>query len=464
MTTKFNQQRKFGIEIECITPAIDYLGADYCDKHNIIKYGGNINRFNALGSNIIYEGRREEKSPCYLLNRTRPWRDNPESWAAPENCLLKKINYGLVSSSMSRAQDLLTSWLTEKGFDVHHEGYNHRTVDYWKIIYDGSLRSTMKKCKKAFNNLESLDYHGIELVSPPLIGEAGLSQLERLIKEVNRYGSDINNSCGLHVHHDSEFLSLDGLSKLLEFYIIFEGILDSLLPESRRGGKNRWAQSMQKKFLLNGNVKSIHKKLESFKKLKQELTTLELTTDRTNWHWEHSMPNDLHRKQADFGRSDKLKIKGRASKIYGLMPADYKNPKFDFDPTRKRRFLCSTIGGDRYHKLCASTPYNTVEFRHHSGTIDPDKIINWVHLTSKIMDFACHAKTQIPIDTPSFELMAEVIHLDPYLTKYYLRRQNAFTEKYGTLYHKCSKLPPQPKKVKAKKPVKQPSFKLRIRN
>jgi len=467
MTTKFNQQRKFGIEIECLAPAIDYLGSDYCDKHNILKTGGDVRRFNAPASSesLAFEHCTEEKSPCYLLNRTRPWRDIPDFWAAPESCLLQKVHFGLVNSTMSRAQDLLTNWLQDKGLDVHHEGYNHRTVDYWKIIYDGSLSSAVKKCKRAFNNIEKLDYHGIELVSPPLIGESGLTQLELLIKEINKYGTDINTSCGLHVHHDSEFLSLDGLSKLIEFYIIFEGILDSILPESRRGAQNRWAQTMQKCFRGSANTRSIHKKLEFFKKLKNELTTIELSRDRATWYGIRGpVPSSLNHEQSNYGRTDNLKIKGKAAQIYGLIPSDYKNPKFDFDQTRKKRFLSSTVGGDRYHKLYAATPYNTVEFRHHSGTIDPDKILNWVHLTSKIMDFACHAKAKMPTDAPSFELMAEVIHLDPILTKYYLNRQNTFSQKYGTLYYKCSKLPPKPKKEKAKKLPKQPSLKLRIRN
>ena len=115
MTTKFNQQRKFGIEIECLAPAIDYLSTDYCHKHSILKNGGNVARFNypPEEENFIYENRHRDESPCFLLNGTRPWRDNADAQANRANCLLQKVHYGLVSSSMSRAQDLLTSWLQD---------------------------------------------------------------------------------------------------------------------------------------------------------------------------------------------------------------------------------------------------------------------------------------------------------------------------------------------------------------
>ena len=134
-----------------------------------------------------------------------------------------------------------------------------------------------------------------------------------------------------------------------------------------------------------------------------------------------------------------------------------------FNVLRKfRQAGCTTIAGAYSLHFTNFNKYKTVEFRHHSGTTDKNKIINWVALTSKIMDFCSHARTTLKEDTePSLENMAELLRLEDSNYGYYYNRQQHFLNTYGDIYEECAALPPRPKKKKIRKQPKQPSLKIR---
>jgi hypothetical protein len=54
----------------------------------------------------------------------------------------------------------------------------------------------------------------------------------------------------------------------------------------------------------------------------------------------------------------------------------------------------ATTNGNRYHKVNLSSfwRHKTVEFRHHSGTTDFEKISNWVRLLSRLVEFSRHSE------------------------------------------------------------------------
>ena len=53
--------------------------------------------------------------------------------------------------------------------------------------------------------------------------------------------------------------------------------------------------------------------------------------------------------------------------------------------------------GSRYYKLNLASfhRHGTVEFRQHSGTVDAEKIINWVIFTQRMVDHACSSKFRV---------------------------------------------------------------------
>jgi hypothetical protein len=110
------------------------------------------------------------------------------------------------------------------------ESYNHITRTWWKVVADGSLG----------------DYtRGVEFVSPPLIGEAGLKQVEAVCKALTDLNCIVNKKCGLHVHVGvGANPDIDFLKNLVKLYSRFEAVIDQLMPVSRRASNNMFCRSM----------------------------------------------------------------------------------------------------------------------------------------------------------------------------------------------------------------------------
>lgn len=92
------------------------------------------------------------------------------------------------------------------------------------IIHDGSLVS--------FSN-------GKEIVTPKLSGEVGDNILKETCEALKDIKAVVDKSCGLHIHIDTTDLMLDTakVRNLVMFYMMFEPVLYSFLPISRRTNK-----------------------------------------------------------------------------------------------------------------------------------------------------------------------------------------------------------------------------------
>lgn len=72
----------------------------------------------------------------------------------------------------------------------------------------------------------------------------------------------------------------------------------------------------------------------------------------------------------------------------------------------KTRTDLENLLGNRYYKVNVHSYYRhkTLEFRHHSGTIEATKIINWVQITRALMEKGMTAKTvTVRNDTPNVD-------------------------------------------------------------
>ncbi|HIJ11778.1 TPA: hypothetical protein HA278_06990 [Candidatus Woesearchaeota archaeon] len=427
-----NAERAFGLEIECFIP--EFKEYWYCTVHN-------QNR-----------GENYPQVRCITEHTSKTEQEGSDQFSCctptTDLCTYKMRRRYITDSGRnggSSAHACLENYLERQtDYPFVAEGYNHRTTNHWKIIYDGSLNSHQRKISETEDEAW---FWATEIVSPKLYGPSGLRQAYETIFSAQEYGAYINKECGLHVHHDAEYLSLAGLNKLIEFYILYEPILDSILPKSRRGTNNRWAQSMQKAHF--GRYKNVRNIL-----LKQKESFKTLTDERIIKAPNHASPS-----RVSGGRNAYP-----SSEIYGTDPREKIPPERDFSIRHKNRFVNKTVKGDKYKKLNLVTNYNTIEFRHHSGSTDRNKIINWIALTSKIMDFCSHAKTTINSETePSLETMSDLLRLDNSIYTYYQNRQEHFINSYGKAYANCAPLPPRPKRAKKKKQPKQGAFKLKYK-
>lgn len=204
----------------------------------------------------------------------------------------------------------LCAALNTAGIACFVESYNHETrYGHWKLVPDGSI----------------MGEQSFELVSPPLRGAAGLAQVQTVCRVLADCGAHVNKSCGLHVHHDANDLTIGQWKNLCKYYTKYEATLDSLLPVSRRANNNSFCASL---LGYDGIIS------ETFAKIDR-------ATDL------HSLAN----------------------------------------------LLC---GQSRYYKLnlMAFWRHGTVEVRHHSGTIEYEKIAAWVSLTQGLLEAARHHRTE----------------------------------------------------------------------
>ena len=215
--------------------------------------------------------------------------------------------------------DSLAAHLSANGFDTIVEGYNHETRRHWKIVTDGSVSG-----RDSNGNY----LNGYELVSPILKGEDGLSKAQRVCELLNSYNGEIaiNKTCGFHVHIQIDDLTIKEFKNCLKAQLKYEWVLDSLVPPSRRYNSdtardnNRYCRTVAGRFGDRRNLQSI------------EETGFSLIDSASNMRQIQDMVQEV----------------------------------------REGKW-----------NLTSFTQRGTIEIRLGAGTIDPDKVVNWVKLWTR---------------------------------------------------------------------------------
>jgi hypothetical protein len=197
------------------------------------------------------------------------------------------------------SRDGIANVISSSGIDCIAEGYNHVTRRHWKVVHDGSLGDSVR---------------GAEIVSPKLSGDYGFSEITTVMTALQRAGVTVNSKCGFHVHVGAERDDLHFHQTLAKFYAAYEGVIDSLMPLSRRANNNSFCRSIT------------HASREA--------------VDAT-----HSM-------------AQLTALLGRGA------------------------------GASRYVKLNMTRRHPTVEFRQHSGTLEPIKAIVWTKTCLRMVEKA----------------------------------------------------------------------------
>ena len=135
--------------------------------------------------------------------------------------------FGVEIEAYNCSRERLARELRDAGIQVSVEGYNHDTRNHWKLVTDSSLEG-----RDTF-----------ELVSPILVGEEGLKELETVCWVLDACDVKVNESCGFHVHMDASDFNMDAWKNLALSYKHIERIIDSFMPCSRRD--NRYCKSMR---------------------------------------------------------------------------------------------------------------------------------------------------------------------------------------------------------------------------
>lgn len=125
------------------------------------------------------------------------------------------------------------------GVSCQYEDYNHATRNHWKIVRDGSVTVSPGMDSDACG----------ELVSPPLVGEAGIEEVRKVLTALSAAGATVNKTCGLHVHVDANDLNAGQILSVVQRYAHFENEINAFMPLSRRNG--RWAMTVGGDYVAN---------------------------------------------------------------------------------------------------------------------------------------------------------------------------------------------------------------------
>jgi hypothetical protein len=208
--------------------------------------------------------------------------------------------------------------LTGAGVPAYSTHYSdHRVVPgKWKVKPDGSLYGG----------------NGMEVVSPPITGQDGLDAVTKasaVLLDPEIAGA-VNRSCGLHVHLDCSDLNIETMKRLVTIYKDNEGLIDALLPPSRRGNTNPFAMSL---------------------------------------------------KHADMAALKAARTSDQIAKAV--------LPRVDIYRQRYAKVNFKPFGSQ-----------GTIEFRQHSGTVDAEKINQWIRLCQQLVAVAVKEQ-DLPITAPS---------------------------------------------------------------
>jgi hypothetical protein len=179
------------------------------------------------------------------------YRQAPEtlSAATAQMPLVFNRKFGIEIEAFNVERNALVEKLRMNGIEVENEGYNHSTRPHWKVIGDSSIRG-----EKAF-----------ELVSPPLVGEEGLREVEIVCRVLKQMNAKINKTCGLHVHIEAKDFKIGQWRNIFKNYVLFEDAIDAFMPMSRRSGQNKYCQSIKGRRAIS----SIFSDIDSCKTVKQ---------------------------------------------------------------------------------------------------------------------------------------------------------------------------------------------------
>lgn len=190
--------------------------------------------------------------------------------------------------------------------------------------------------RKYFNRSELEDYgfsqvddgslpgNGVEYVSQPMNGDRLFKKIRTFCSELNKRNFKINTKCGYHLHMEVP-KDLVLIKKLYIFYSKFEELFFKMLPKSRQN--LRFCKKFRKVDKYDWNKVLEVDDMDDFKQLYYE----------RNYYY------------------------GKGRRYY------------------KKRYCWANFHSIFYR--------GTIEIRSHSGTINAEKIINWILIHLKVLNF-----------------------------------------------------------------------------
>ena len=183
--------------------------------------------------------------------------------------------------------------------------------------------------------------YGLEIVSPILKGKKGLKQVQKILDVMDASDQyEVDVTCGIHVHVDVNDADARQIANCVKLYAKQSEYIDAILAPSRRAQSSngrRWARNAYDRMgIAQGDNNRLWDMIDS---------ELSISEERNN-----SIATTVSQ-------------------------------------------LCTAMGG-RYNavNLNAYRKYGTVEYRQHGGSLNSEKVCNWIVFVTNLTDRACKAR------------------------------------------------------------------------
>ena len=205
---------------------------------------------------------------------------------------------------------------------------------------------------------------GNEMVSSPLVGDRVVFGLAELGAALLRYKSQVNNTCGFHVHVDATDFSYEDIRRLLYIYSKVEKDIFKYLVTPDRESKH-FCRPFTPKIL----------------KLIQELTTI--TNDKTK------LKNGLYR--LVFGQSPKDLLTNFAPQDSNRVLQELRGTKYGGREERDQRRVMRYSGLNIFSWFYRGT----VEYRMKEGLLNPVEMLAWTLFCGWLTEVAYKSSDRI---------------------------------------------------------------------
>lgn len=248
---------------------------------------------------------------------------------------------------------------------------------------------------------------GVEVQTPP----ASLNKLEAIIKTatdtLKQAGCNISKNCGLHIHIETKDFTAKELMNFIKVYSTIEDLYFSLVAHSRRNN-------------------SYCKKME----LEKNPLTIRLSTPEALeriWYEKKLYPcfedEQIRKKKLDWNDTEAITKEKKIIKKSWKSRSKKFLANFKRDKWNDTRYTAINLHSHFYR--------GTIEFRHHQGTLNHIKIINWIDYNLSVLDYAknkYNSKDLIELtatkDTPLLQLrtLAKIISLNKTTLNFFEKR------------------------------------------
>jgi len=225
-----------------------------------------------------------------------------------------------------------------------------RIMKRWSVnvVRDGSI-----------DRADGCDGGDVEIVTQPAKGTAWTEMIRELCGELQHIEAQVNRSTGLHIHVDARDLTAFDIKNLVRVYAHVEDVLFSAIAPHRRAS-DHYCKPCGQEYLerfsqLNGKM------LKSVLPLKQY--GIRPVQERV-----------FSSKQA------KREVQEEVARIYK------RRSEHKYDDTRYRALNLHSY----WHR-------GTIEFRHHHGTADAEKIRNWGVVCMSVVHYVATHQTESDI-------------------------------------------------------------------